>query len=80
MTKEDIFEVIKRNIVDIIPEVDEESIEIEHSLKNDIGANSIDRMDILLQSMQDLKVKVPMVKFGEAKNIKDIINVFYTVM
>jgi polyketide biosynthesis acyl carrier protein len=50
---------------------------MEQSLKDDLGANSIDRMDIIVQSMNDLKVKIPMIEFGRLKNIEGIVEVLF---
>ena len=46
MTQDEIFEIIKNNTLEVIPELEADSITIEESLKN-LGANSIDRMEIL---------------------------------
>jgi polyketide biosynthesis acyl carrier protein len=42
----------------------------------ELGANSIDRADILMQTMSDLNVKLSMVEFASAKNIGDIASIF----
>ena len=77
MTKEQIFEIVKKNINIILPDIDIDSVKIEDSLKDDIGANSIDRMDILVQSMKDLGIKIQMVEFGKAKNIQGIVDILF---
>jgi len=77
MDKNNIFLVMKSIIVEILPEIDSEQISIEDSLK-EIGANSIDRMDIIIETMEKLGVKIPLVEFGQLKNIEGIVDLLYT--
>lgn len=76
MNKDEIFEVIKENILEVIPDISIENITFNDSLK-EIGANSVDRADIIMFSMESLNIRVPMVKFGNAKNIGEIIDIMY---
>lgn len=76
MSKEKIFEIIKENILDIIPELDLSEVTMKDSLK-EIGANSVDRADIIMFTMESLNIRIPMVKFGNAANIGDIVDIMY---
>lgn len=74
MNKQEVFEAVKKSIVEIIPELSTRAITLEDSLR-ELGANSIDRAEILIQTMSDLQVKIPLLEFGSAKNINDIVSV-----
>lgn len=74
MNKTQVFEVIKENIVEVLPELAERNIVITDSLR-DLGANSIDRAEILIQTLSKLKVKAPLADFGNAKNIEELVDV-----
>ena len=76
MSKEEIFEIIKENILDMIPELDLSEVTMKDSLK-EIGANSVDRADIIMFTMESLNIRIPMVKFGNAANIGDIVDIMY---
>lgn len=76
MTKEAIYELLTGAIVEIIPEIEVDEIQPEISLK-DIGANSVDRMDIIVRTMELTQVNIPLVKFGGMKTIKDIVNLIF---
>lgn len=76
MTKEQVFEVVKDSIVEFLPDVSRDDICIEESLR-DLGANSIDRMDIVIKSMEALGIKIPMVEFGKVKNIQGLVDLLY---
>jgi len=75
MDKAYIFSVFKKGIAEIMIDVDINSITMQESLK-ELGMNSVDRADVLLQTMESLQVNVPMVKFATAKNISEIVDVF----
>ena len=76
MTKEKVFQVIKDSIVEILPEILPNQIEISLSLK-DLGANSIDRMDIVIKSMESLRLKIPLVELAKVDNIQGLVDLLY---
>lgn len=71
MNKEEVFNIIKEAIGYVIPEIDVNKVTLDDSLKA-IGANSIDRAEILSIILEDSNVHIPMISFNEAKNINDI--------
>jgi acyl carrier protein len=76
MTKEKIFAVVKKNILDILEDLDEDLITADKSMK-DLGANSLDIVEIVSTSMRELKVKVPRAKLNELKNISELVDTLY---
>ncbi|MCP4138404.1 MAG: acyl carrier protein [bacterium] len=76
MTHDEIFQLIKNNVLEILPEIPSEEILIDISLK-DLGANSIDRVEIITMTMEDLGIKIPMVDFGNIKNIRGLADFFF---
>ena len=74
MTREELMDSIKDAIGMIIPEIDTDKLSDGDSLK-EIGANSVDRAEILMMLMEDANVRLPMVSFGEAKNIGEILDI-----
>ena len=75
MNKEQIFEVIKKNVLDILFELDESAITIDKTL-SELGANSLDRADIVTQTMEDLGMNIPLVELGKVKNITGLVDLF----
>lgn len=73
MTKEEIFEVVKRNLLEILPDIDSTRIDPLESMR-DLGANSIDRADVVIQSMEALHLKFPLHELGSVANIKGLID------
>lgn len=76
MSKEHVFEVVKNIITEILPDVDPAEITIEKQLK-DIGANSIDRMEIVTMSMRELDIKIPLMSFAGVSNIEGMVDVLH---
>lgn len=74
MEKENIFLVVKDAIADVLPDVDSEAVSIEQNLKS-LGANSIDRTEIVMSSMEKLGIKLPLVSFGGVENIEEMVDV-----
>ncbi len=77
MTKDEIFNQIKLAIMEVLPNVAEENISRDKSLTQ-LGANSIDRGEIVLNSMMDLGIKVPLVEIGSLKNIGELVDFYYS--
>jgi len=76
MDKIELFEIIKKNIYDVIPELEGKNIEIQDSLSG-LGANSIERADIIMMTLEDIKKSMPLHHFAQAPNINGIIEVIY---
>jgi polyketide biosynthesis acyl carrier protein len=76
MKFEQVYKIVQDSIIEILPDIQREEINIEDSLAN-LGANSIDRMDIIINSMEGVGLKIPLVEFGELKNIKGIVSLLY---
>lgn len=73
MTRAEIFEKMKEIIADIM-DMDASGITESDSLKA-LGANSIDRADIIVTTIEEVDVKIPMMSFSNAKNIGEIIDI-----
>lgn len=74
MSKEHVYGVVKNVIIEVLPDVKPEMITIEKALK-DLGANSIDRMEVVTMSMEELGLKLPLMSFAQINNIEGLVNV-----
>lgn len=70
-----VLAVVKKNIADVLPDVDPDAIPVDARLV-DLGANSIDRADIVVQSMADLGLRVSPTELGRAHNIAGLVALF----
>ena len=76
MTKNEIFLILKKNTLNVLLDLDEEQVNQQASLKM-LGANSIDRTSIIVDTLSDLKIKMSLVETARARNIGELVDVFY---
>lgn len=79
MDKEQVFAVIKQNIIDVVPELADRNITIKDSLR-ELGANSVDRAEIIVKTLAALQLKIPLVELGQAKNIEALVTIILEKM
>lgn len=77
MTRDDIFRVLKMAIREVLFELSDEQIVTSASLR-ELGANSIDRAEIVVQTIAQLKLKMSLVEFASARNIGELVDVLYS--
>ena len=75
MTKEEVIEVIKNNILDNLEDIDEDEIDPAKSMK-DFGANSLDIIEVVSTSMRELKIKIPRADLADISSIDELANKF----
>jgi polyketide biosynthesis acyl carrier protein len=72
MTTEQAFEVLKKHILDQLEdEVEEAEIVMEASMM-ELGANSLDIVEIVSNTMRELKAKVPRDQLAQLKTIGEL--------
>lgn len=76
MTKEEIIDVIKKNIVDNLDDVEQEEIDPQKTMK-DYGANSLDMIEVVSCSMRELNIKIPRSELADIKNIDELAQKFF---
>ena len=75
MTRDDIFEVVRSNLMTIVDDVSAEQISEEASM-SDLGADSLQVVEVLSRSMKDLKLRVPRTELSRASNLGELLNLF----
>ena len=77
-TKDHILKVVTENLMDNLEDIDVAEIAPEKSMK-DLGATSLDIVEIVSCSMRDLKVKVPRSELSKLKNIGELVDLLHQV-
>lgn len=73
MNKSEVFDVLKKYIMEQLEdEVEEKDITIEKSIL-DLGANSLDIVEIVSNTMRELQVKVPREELAKIENIEGLV-------
>jgi polyketide biosynthesis acyl carrier protein len=72
-TKEAVARILREIISSILPHLQVEAITGNKSLK-DYGADSVDRVEIILSIMSRLGIDEPMSNFSNIPNIDELVN------
>ena len=75
MTKDDVVQVIKSNIVDNLDDIEEDDIDVAKSMK-DYGANSLDIIEVVSSSMRELNIKIPRSELADISTIGELADRF----
>ncbi len=78
ITREKVTELVKRHLVDTIEELEGQEIDTSRSMV-DLGANSLDIVEVVSCSMRELKVKVPRSELSTLKNMDALIDLLLKV-
>ena len=78
MTRDDIFLVVKKHILDISEDLTDEQIDPVKSMR-DLGINSLDIVEVVSCAMRELKVKVPRSELSKLTNIDGLVELLYRV-
>lgn len=68
MDKDQIIEIIKYQISEVLPEIPSEALSGCPSMKL-LGANSIDRAEVVVMTLEELDLAVPLIDLGGAQDI-----------
>ena len=77
MTKDQILELTIDNIVKTLPGLLPETITPDKGLRQ-LGANSIDRMDIVTMTAETLGLRIPMAELAGAESVGALIELLYS--
>lgn len=75
MTKDEILDVLKTNLYEIIPELEDEEFSVDEKLV-DLGLNSIDRGELITLTLESLDSDVSRIEFVKAQTIQELADVF----
>jgi len=75
MDREDIAGIVYKTIAKILP-VPPGEISGEKHIR-DLGADSVDRVEIILSLIDQLKIHEPLASFAEIKNINGLVELLY---
>lgn len=73
MSKEEILEKLKGLVVDQLG-VEEEEVTLEATIQEDLGADSLDVVDLVMSVEEEFGVKISDDDMAELKTVGDIVN------
>lgn len=75
MTKQEVIDVIKKNIVENLDDIEMDDIDPSKSMK-DYGANSLDIIEVVSCSMRDLDIRIPRSELADIGDINGLADKF----
>ncbi len=72
----EIYEIIISHTREVIPELEGYFFQSNDALK-DLGANSIDRSEIVMMTLESLSLNIPLTETVGAKNIGELAGILY---
>ncbi|MDQ4039344.1 MAG: acyl carrier protein [Actinomycetota bacterium] len=76
MSKEQVFDIIVENTREVVPELDDHAFDTTDSLR-ELGANSIDRAEIIMMTLEALSLNIPLVRLANVKNIGELADLIH---
>jgi acyl carrier protein len=73
--REQVFAVITAQIGRIVEGAADRTITEDMSMK-DLGADSLEIVEVVSRSMKELRIRVPRTDLSSAKNLKDLVDLF----
>ncbi|MGW4463815.1 phosphopantetheine-binding protein [Micromonospora sp. NBC_01796] len=67
-----VFEVVKASLIEVVPEVDPDSVTAGRTL-TDLGCTSIDRAEVVTLAMERLGIVVPIAEFQDVNDLDRIV-------
>ena len=76
MTRDHVLSVVTKHLVDAVDGLTPEAIDPQKSMK-ELGANSLDIVEVVSCSMRELKVKVPRDQLNKLTNINELVDLLH---
>ncbi|MEV0468583.1 acyl carrier protein [Streptomyces prunicolor] len=72
----EIFALVQNNIYEVLPDVEGREIKPGDRL-TDLGANSVDRAEIVMLAMEALSLHIQRVELSGVKNVGELVDALY---
>jgi polyketide biosynthesis acyl carrier protein len=69
-----VFEIVKGHVLEVLPDLAPGQVTPERSL-SELGANSVDRMEVVSLSLQSLGLDIPLMSFAGVSDIGGLVDV-----
>jgi acyl carrier protein len=75
--REAVAAVVKKHLMEVVPDIKEADLDMSRSMK-DLGANSLDIVEVVSCAMRELKVKVPRSELSKLTNMDGLVDLLHT--
>jgi acyl carrier protein len=77
MNREYVITVVKKHLIDVVGDLEDNQIDPAKSMK-ELGANSLDIVEVVSCAMRELKVKVPRSELSKLTNLDGLVDLLFT--
>lgn len=78
ITRDQILAVVKKHVLATVDGLPDEAFDPAKSMK-DLGANSLDMVEVVSCAMRELKVKVPRSELSKLTNVDGLVDLLHSV-
>jgi acyl carrier protein len=75
MTRDEVAQIIENNMLEHLDGIEKEDLEMAESFR-DLGANSLDMLDIVTSTMRELNIKIPRSELAEVESVDQLTDKF----
>lgn len=75
-TREKVLDVVLHHLRETVEELEDVEIDPARSMK-DLGANSLDMVEVVSCSMRELKVKIPRSELNSLENVDQLVDLLH---
>ena len=76
MTRDAILAVVKKYMLEVVAELTEDRIDTSRSMK-ELGANSLDIVEVVSCTMRELRIKVPRSELSKLTNVDGLVDLLH---
>jgi polyketide biosynthesis acyl carrier protein len=76
MNQQEIFDVITRHAREVLPRLATHGFQPADSLR-ELGANSVDRSEIIMMTLESLSLRIPLIEMARAQNIGELAGIIH---
>ena len=76
MTRDHVLAVVKKHLVEAVDGLTPEAIDPSRSMK-ELGANSLDIVEVVSSSMRELKIKIPRSELTKLTNVDGLVDLLH---
>lgn len=74
VTKQEILEIVREHIIEVLGDVNRTDVAPDISM-TDLGANSVDRLEVITLCMGSLGLQIPLMSFAKVSTIGGLVDV-----
>jgi polyketide biosynthesis acyl carrier protein len=76
MNRDAVFAVVQANVLKVLPDLRAEDVTLDKSLA-ELGANSVDRVEVSMFSMEALNLKIPRIEFHGVRDLAGLVDLLH---